>query len=120
MAVYTPTLTLVILIFGVLGYRGLSDIQSNREKFEATAARAETLLQNVAGKFESVKKEEAGFQGLIVDNEKVVRQNKKVLGGFQSSLDELARKHDELRTLKFRSKGNCKLCPETYKKCLMT
>jgi hypothetical protein len=105
MAVYTPTVTLVILIFGVLGYRGLSDIQSNREKFDATATRAETLLQDVGGKFESVKKEEVNFEGLVAENEKVVQQNRKVLSGFQSSLDELDRKHVELRNTEVQIKG---------------
>jgi hypothetical protein len=98
MGIYTPTVTGVFLLFALLGFRGLSDIQNNKEKFEATSGQAAKLLADVTVKFESIKKEDEGFRGQIAANEKVVQQNKTVLVGFKSDLSELERKHGELKT----------------------
>jgi hypothetical protein len=97
MGVYTPIVSLVFLAFAALGFRGLSDIQSNREKFEATSGQAAKLLADVTAKFESIKKEEEGFREQIADNATVVQQNKTVLVGFKSDLNGLERKQGELR-----------------------
>jgi hypothetical protein len=101
MMVYTPLVSLAFLAFAALGWRGLSDIQNNREKFEATSGQAAKLLGDVTAKFESIKKEDEGFREHFSqqneDNAKIVQQNRAVLGGFKSDLNELERKHGELK-----------------------
>lgn len=51
----------------------------------------------MTAKFEAIKKEDEGFRGQIPDNAEVVQQNRTVLVGFKSNLNELERKHNELK-----------------------
>lgn len=97
MSVYTPSVTLVLVIFGVLGWKSFSDVQSNREKVEATAGQAATLLSNVTNRFELMKKEQDDFEKLVKDNEQVVEQNRTVLQGYRSSVAELEKKQGDIR-----------------------
>jgi hypothetical protein len=117
MMVYTPLVSLALLIFAVLGIRGLSDIQANREKFETIAGQAGTLLTNTNNRFEAMNKdfnnkfnamnkEQEAFEKQVKENQQIVGQNKRVLGGFQSSLDELEKRHVELRATETKMEGD--------------
>jgi flagellar motor protein MotB len=109
MGFYTPTVTAVFLFFALLGYRGLTDIQNNKEKFDATSSQAAKLLAEVTAKFESIKKEDEDFRGQIADNARVVQQNKTVLAGFKSDLNELQMKNGELKATETRMTNDLNL-----------
>jgi hypothetical protein len=98
LGIYTPIVSLAFLIFALLGFRGLSDIQNNREKVETTSKQAASLLRDVSISFESLNKKNEDFNKLVEDNKQIVERNKTILVGFRSSLNQLERKHGELRT----------------------
>ena len=60
------------MIFALLGFRGLSDIQNNREKVETTSKQAANLLRDVRISFESLNKKNEDFNGLVEDNKQIV------------------------------------------------
>jgi hypothetical protein len=106
LGIYTPIVSLAFLIFALLGFRGLSDIQNNREKVETTSKQAASLLRDVSTSFESLTKKNEDFDRLVEDNKQIVEHNKTVLMGFRSSLNELERKHGELRTTEVQIQNN--------------
>jgi hypothetical protein len=108
MMVYTPIVSMMFLLFAFLGWRGLADIQTNKEKFEATAGKAAKLLDDVTAKFDAIKKEDEGFRGQIAENATIVQQNRTVLVGFKSDLNELERKHGELKVTEARLTSDLK------------
>jgi hypothetical protein len=46
MAIYTPTVSLVFLLFAYLGFRGYSDIKTNRDRVDAEATKVQKTAQD--------------------------------------------------------------------------
>jgi hypothetical protein len=97
MMVYTAVLTLVLAVFAVLGIKSWSDIDNNRIRVETAATQAETaagkaskVVADASSTLESTKQGEEEFK-------KQVQENKTVLVGFRSSLNELETKHTALK-----------------------
>jgi|ERR1700722_14426860 hypothetical protein len=97
MSVYTPTVTLVFIIFTVLGYRGLSDIETNRKKVEGIAgqveidaAKAETVVKDVSDTIHSSQQAVGQFK-------QQVQENQDLLTGLQSSQAALRSDYEGLR-----------------------
>jgi hypothetical protein len=94
---YTAILTLFLGFFVFLGYKSWSDVNANRTRVEAAATQAETaagqakkVVADASGTLESTKQGEEEFK-------KQVQENKNVLVGFRSSLNELETKHTALK-----------------------
>lgn len=112
LGVYTLIVSTVLVGFGVLGWRGLSDIDSNKAKVEAasskvgeavkgaetSASRTSALLSQTEVSFQSLSAGEKKFKAAVEENDRVVRQNRTILSGFKGSLAELEAKHKDLAT----------------------
>jgi hypothetical protein len=108
MMVYTPTVTLLFLLFALLGYRGLADIQASRDKMEAISGQASKLLTEVNLRFDetnrdlstkvaAISNDQQTFHKMVEENEAIVSGNRNVLRGFHASLSELEQKQGELK-----------------------
>jgi hypothetical protein len=93
MSIYTPTVSLVFLVFAILGFRGLSDIRNNQREMETTSRQAKTLLSEVNTRVDALKKKEEDVERVVEANKRVAEQNKNVIG-------DVARLRSEITTLK--------------------
>jgi len=90
LGVYTPTVTLVFIMFAVLGYRSLSDIEINRKKVESIAGQVELD----AGKAEKLVK---NVGDTLYSSQQAVQQFQTQVQGLQASQTALKSDYDGLR-----------------------